>query len=671
MKHSDYWRGRFEALNESLLRQGIDCYDDIEREYRQAMQRIEKDITVWYQRLAANNDISFAAAKKLLSANELEELRWSVEEYIKKGKENAVNQRWIKQLENASAKVHISRLEAIKLQMQQHLEVLYGNQLDSMDKAMRKLYQTGYYRTAYEVQRGIGVGFDFASIDETRLQKILAKPWAADGKTFSDRIWQSKAQLVNALHTELTQATIRGDPPEQAVRAIAKKMNTSLSNAGRLVMTESAFFASASQKDCFDELGVERYEIIATLDLKTSPICREMDGKVFKQSDYKPGVTAPPLHCWCRSCTAPYFEDNPGVRAARGEDGKTHHVPADMHYEDWYKVYVDKTVKPDEWRKSRENATIKEKWAECVQRIRDDKRGAYTEADIKSAGALLQSELAAQRADKKALYDEARKAYDAFGWEKLCAEQDQLSRVNRGLINPQELGYASKEAAYARYKELAAQMTDLANNQEMQEAYRKTRQAWQVYQGSQQDNMRQIKAKLAGAREMGCGKSDMDSHLNHSRSSMKKIVCEAYDYYPSDWVKRSISRGNLTPKKVNRGYYNDYEIAISGDGEQALSTAFHELGHRFERAVPGILDAEKAFYQRRTAGETLQWLGGGYARHETTRKDKFLSPYMGKDYGGRAYELVSMGFQLAYVNPVKLWEDEDMAQWIYGILSLM
>lgn len=358
MKHSDYWRGRFEALNESLLRQGIDCYDDIEREYRQAMQRIEKDITVWYQRLAVNNDVSFAAAKKLLTANELEEFRWSVEKYIKRGKENAVNQRWIKQLENASAKVHISRLEAIKLQMQQHLEVLYGNQLDGMDKAMRKLYQTGYYRTAYEVQRGIGVGFDFASIDETRLQKILAKPWAADSKIFSDRIWQSKAQLINALHTELTQATIRGDPPERPVRAIAKKMNTSLSNAGRLVMTESAFFAAASQRDCFDELGVERYEIIATLDLKTSPICREMDGKVFKQSDYKPGVTAPPLHCWCRSCTAPYFEDNPGVRAARGEDGKTHHVPADMHYEDWYKVYVDKTVKSDEWRKSRENATI-------------------------------------------------------------------------------------------------------------------------------------------------------------------------------------------------------------------------------------------------------------------------------------------------------------------------
>ena len=43
---------------------------------------------------------------------------------------------------------------------------------------------------------------------------------------------------------------------------------------------------------------------------------------------------------------------------------------------------------------------------------------------------------------------------------------------------------------------------------------------------------------------------------------------------------------------------------------------------------------------------------------------------MGKDYGGRAYELVSMGFEYAYTNPTKLWEDEDFATWIYGILAL-
>ena len=52
-----------------------------------------------------------------------------------------------------------------------------------------------------------------------------------------------------------------------------------------------------------------------------------------------------------------------------------------------------------------------------------------------------------------------------------------------------------------------------------------------------------------------------------------------------------------------------------------------------------------------------------------TRKDDFLTPYIGKDYGGTAYEVVSMGFQYAYTNLDLLLKDEDFAQFIFGLLS--
>lgn len=342
MNNSDYWRNRFEQLEEVLLQQGISCYGDIEKMYLQAIRSIQRDITVWYKRVADNNDIQFIDAKRLLTANELKEFHWTVEEYIKKGKENSISQIWAKQLENASAKVHITELEAMKLQLQQHLEELFGNQLDSLDTAMRNMYSEGYYRTAFEIQRGFNVGYSLQPLDENRINNVISKPWAADGANFSSRIWANKDKLVNNLHTELTQATIRGDSPDEVVNSMADKMNTSKSAAGRLVMTESAFFASASQKDCFSDLGVEQYEIIATLDMKTSSICRSLDGKVFKMSDYKPGITAPPFHCYCRSCTAPFFGDNSGKRAARNkENSKTYYVPSDMKYSEWKEKYVD------------------------------------------------------------------------------------------------------------------------------------------------------------------------------------------------------------------------------------------------------------------------------------------------------------------------------------------
>lgn len=109
-------------------------------------------------------------------------------------------------------------------------------------------------------------------------------------------------------------------------------------------MPGEAYFSSAAQKDCFDELGVEQYEIVATLDSHTSEICRSLDGKHFPMKDFQPGLTAPPFHVNCRTTTVPYFEDDfgsAGERAARGKDGKTYYVPADMNYREWEETFVD------------------------------------------------------------------------------------------------------------------------------------------------------------------------------------------------------------------------------------------------------------------------------------------------------------------------------------------
>lgn len=343
MNNGEYWQKRFELLEQAAHQQGVQCYADIEKQYRQAQKQLEGQIAAWYQRFASNNGVTLAEAKRMLNAKELAELKWDVNQYIQYGQENAINGTWVKQLENASARFHISRLEALKLQTQQSIEVMFGNQLDSIDSTMRNVYKSGYYHTAYEIQKGVGVGWDFSALDDKQISKVINKPWAVDGKNFSERIWGNRQKLVNELNNTLTQNIILGKDPQKAIDEIARKMNTSKTNAGRLVMTEEAFFSSAAQKDCFTELDVEQFEIVATLDSHTSDICRGMDGKHFPMSEWKVGVTAPPFHVHCRSTTVPYFDDEfdaVGERAARGADGKTYYVPADMTYEQWSKKFV-------------------------------------------------------------------------------------------------------------------------------------------------------------------------------------------------------------------------------------------------------------------------------------------------------------------------------------------
>lgn len=343
INNSEYWSKRFEQLELSII-QNEDKYNEmLKEEYDKAYLSIQKEINNWFVRFAVNNQVSLAEAKKLLNSEELNELKWSIQDYIKYGQENGIDLIWKKELENASAKVHISRLEALQIQIQEQIEKLGYNENASTEEFIINSYKDNYYQTAYELQRGNNTAVIIQALDINTIKKLISKPWASDELTFSDRIWRNKKELINSLQTDLTQSIIRGEGPEKLIEKIAKEFKTSKNKAARLVMTESAFFGSASRKDCFDDLGVEKYEIVATLDSHTSEICRELDGTVHNMKDYKPGVTAPPFHVWCRSTTAPYFEDEFefSERAARNTNGKTYYVPSNITYNEWQAKYIN------------------------------------------------------------------------------------------------------------------------------------------------------------------------------------------------------------------------------------------------------------------------------------------------------------------------------------------
>lgn len=170
---------------------------------------------------------------------------------------------------------------------------------------------------------------------------------------------------------------------------------------------------------------------------------------------------------------------------------------------------------------------------------------------------------------------------------------------------------------------------------------------------------------------------EMKEHLP-GRSTVKKFVQGCYDNYPTAWVMKSLAFGPISTKKTSRGHcsWDGTEIAISGWSDDSMSsTATHEMGHRYETVIPGIKEAEKDFYDRRTAGEKLESLRSltgnpNYRSDERARKDNFIDAYMGKDYGDKSYELVSMGFQYAFHNPKKLMGDPDYAHFIFGLLAV-
>lgn len=347
MNNADYWARRFKIMEDPLKNQAYDYAENLERQFDAAIADIDTQMRAWYQRFSDNNGgISWAEAQRLLTAGELKEFKWTVREYIKAGEEHAISGAWAKELENASARVHISRLESLKIRLRQQAEVLTQATTQAAAEAAELSYTESYYHTAFEVQRGFGVGWTMQGVNASALEKVLSRPWTADNRTFTARCWTDKAKLVETVNQELTRMIATGEAPGRAIETISKRFNVSKQNASRVVMTESAYFSSAAQKDSFKELGVERYCVVGTFDTKMCKICSDMDGKVFKMGEYSPGSTAPPFHPWCRCCTAPYFDDEfaGGSKAARGADGKTYQVPADMTYKEWKAKFVDEAL---------------------------------------------------------------------------------------------------------------------------------------------------------------------------------------------------------------------------------------------------------------------------------------------------------------------------------------
>lgn len=319
---NQYWQDRFERLTESLLNKGERHYSDLEKEYNKAISTIQRDIRDFYSRYG--EDITYVDAKRLLTPKEVRDFKDGIGSYM-----------------DLEDRQRISRLQSLQYQVQQQVDIISATRLKGLEKLSEALIKDGYYRSIYEIQKGFGIGDTFTRLDAELIESIISKPWAPDGSNFSKRIWRDRDLLMDQLQKELAQTFIRGDAPDDAIRNISKKMGVSKRASGRLVMTESAFFANEARARAFKELGVDEYQFLATLDMRTSDICQDMDLRIFKLSDKEIGVNWAPLHVNCRSTCIPYFKDNVITRWTRDPStGKGFYVDGNMTYKGWYKKHV-------------------------------------------------------------------------------------------------------------------------------------------------------------------------------------------------------------------------------------------------------------------------------------------------------------------------------------------
>ena len=341
----NYWEKRAERLKLEQMGKAEKVNTELKDVYSYTLKRLKQDVNSWYERFAKENDISLAKARTILDKGELKEFKMTLKEYTDQAKRLDLSKEHIQMLSNASIRQRLTRAQELYVYTAHHVEKLAKEQELQLTNLLKNVYEDSTYKTAYQVQQMQERYSHFDKVSKEEIAQAISKPWARDGKDFSSRIWDNKNLLLHSLQTEITQSLILKEGTDSLSNRIAKRLNVSYNNVRRLVETETAYIQERASFDVYDELEVEKYQILATLDNRTTDICRHLDGEIFDKKDVKIGVTAPPFHCYCRTTTIPYIggvTDAEGTtRTARdSKTGKGVAVKGDLTYEQWEDTYV-------------------------------------------------------------------------------------------------------------------------------------------------------------------------------------------------------------------------------------------------------------------------------------------------------------------------------------------
>lgn len=313
---------------------------NLRREYATAQKNLQQQLDNWYQKYADESGISKAQARKKLTAAEQRQHAKDIDDYITKAKTG--DSKYNQELRRRYITSRVSRLQALQDQAAVQLELLGKSQDVKTYKLLQETYKDTYYRSLHSAASRIGINGRFDRFNDKVVEQICKTPWS--GKSFSQRIWSNNDKLIKEVRSIFGQGAIQGSSVDKMSRQLAQRMDVDYHRAECLIRTESAYVRGQATADAYAQMGVMRYQYLATLDGRTSKICRRLDNQVFELRQKAAGINYPPMHPRCRSTTIPYYDDEftaGETRAARDRQGKRIMVDAKMDYNTWRKRYID------------------------------------------------------------------------------------------------------------------------------------------------------------------------------------------------------------------------------------------------------------------------------------------------------------------------------------------
>ena len=143
--------------------------------------------------------------------------------------------------------------------------------------------------------------------------------------------------------------------------------------------------------------------------------------------------------------------------------------------------------------------------------------------------------------------------------------------------------------------------------------------------------------------------------LNDSYSILNGIISN--NVLPKEPIKAMAKKG-----KAERSEFNPTTDFIEIAKENDVTDVAHEIMHWLEKKNETVLNNSLTFLEYRTQGEKPQKLKDltkiNFKDNEIAKPDKFFDAYCGKIYNSPATEIMSMGLQQIFKNPLEFAEKD-------------
>lgn len=347
----DYWRKREEKWLKKCLAQEKDWNKEINQVYKDMLDEIEEQVSVWYQKYADGNGMTISEAKTYLSQTDIDYYAKKAKRYCElaqKDRDEGSNKRakeyFSKQanqeMKRYNTTMKINRLEMIKSQIMLRIMNAQTNVEILIEKDLIERAQDEFKRQAGLLGKTVFNNYKDA--------EIIAKA-SFKGARFSTRIWGThQVKLRKALNRALENSLILGKNVSAVIGEFKKITNSSIKNAQRLLATEVCRVQIEAQKKSFEGAGFRFFTFLANSGC--CPHCQEKDGEHFEVDKMMAGTNAPPMHPRCRCYVSPYLP--------RTDDEEDFDEKA---FDEWSETFDKHGLSWDDWRRKQRGESDKEK----------------------------------------------------------------------------------------------------------------------------------------------------------------------------------------------------------------------------------------------------------------------------------------------------------------------